>query len=494
MDAGHLINGRYLLAEQLGEGGMSVVWRAHDRVLGREVAVKVLNSRLAEDADWRRRIRLEARSAARLSHPNITNVYDYGETSDHIPFVVMELLRGPTLGEQLRGGPLKPAAAVRICAEVAAGLAAAHAEGLVHRDVKPANVMLTPDAAKVLDFGIVGIVGIPDEDDTDQVLGTPAYLAPERLLSGSVTPASDVYAFGLLLYRCLTGQLPWSGETTTQMVTAHVTVAPAPLPEIDGLSPDVRELCMQCLAKEPDDRPAAVVVAARLAGAAGIVPRFSVVLQEPDPGDPRPEPSTQLVDLPLLPGIARDETGTVETAGDRRRVLLGLGALVAIAGLVTAAVLTTGDPAPRTTAEAAAPVSAAPSSAPPAADASPAPSQQAVTTTTAPATTTAPPASSTATLVGDTQPGPGGGPAPGPPGPGVGVGVNLPTGGGVIVAICAGKKVNVQRVLPGPGIEVVRADLGERGGNARVELRKGDQRLRYDVSCPGGGPPVVTQH
>ncbi|WP_432977172.1 serine/threonine-protein kinase [Dactylosporangium sp. CA-233914] len=446
---------------------MSVVWRAHDRVLGRQVAVKVLAARLAGDADWRRRIRLEARAAARLTHPNITNVYDYGETSDHAPFVVMELLRGPSLAERLRGGPLPPPVAVRICAEVAAGLAAAHAEGLVHRDVKPANVMLTPDAAKVLDFGIVGIVGIPDEDDAEQVLGTPAYLAPERLMSGSVTPASDVYAFGLLLYRCLTGRLPWNGETTTQMVAAHVSVAPAPLPEIPDLPPGVRELCMRCLAKNPADRPEAVVVAARLARAAGIVARFSVVPQQPAPGEPEPEHTTRLVPLPLLPGVSPDATEPAERPGARRRVLLGVGALTGVAALVTAVALAGSDGAPQVSADPASPI--------------PIISASAVTDPT-PAAAAPTPAITPVRAEdedGDDQ----GGVPP--------AGTSVPIGGGVVVAACAGKKVSVLQVRP--AAELVQADLGVHT-KARVELRKAGQRLRYDVICDGGGSLIVSMH
>ncbi|MFC4047681.1 serine/threonine-protein kinase [Dactylosporangium siamense] len=277
MDEGQLLNGRYRLGDRLGEGGMSVVWRARDEVLGRSVAVKVLAGTFAADADWRRRIRVEARAAASLSHPNVTNVYDYGETAEGHPFVVMELLRGPTLAERLTAGPLRPAAAIRVCAEVAAGLAAAHAERFVHRDVKPANVVLTPGAAKLVDFGIVGIPGDAGSglDADGLVLGTPAYLAPERLVGDDAVPASDVYAFGLLLYRCLTGRLPWDSETTTQMLRSHVTVAPEPLPDLPGVPAQVRDLCMRCLVKAPAARPSAEEAAAVLAAAAGVSPRPS---------------------------------------------------------------------------------------------------------------------------------------------------------------------------------------------------------------------------
>ncbi|WP_433049482.1 serine/threonine-protein kinase [Dactylosporangium sp. CS-033363] len=478
MDAGQLLNGRYLLAEQLGEGGMSVVWRARDLVLDRAVAVKVLNSRLAADDDWRRRIRLEAQAAARLTHPNITSVYDYGETSDQVPFVVMELLRGPTLAERLLHGPLPTPAALRICAEVAAGLAAAHAEDLVHRDVKPANVILTPDAAKVLDFGIVGFVGVPDIDEgSPQVLGTPAYLAPERLVAGEITTASDVYAFGLLLYRCLTGRLPWDSETTTQMVMAHMTVAPAPLPELADLPADVRELCMQCLAKEPRRRPEAVVVAARLARAAGIVPRFSVVLQEPAPGTAQPDDSTELVALPLLPGVSADATEPVEHPGDRRRVLLGVGALVAIAALLTGVALRGSGEEPTSTADPLRPAPVITQPAPSSASSEPAPPEPPPSAEPA---ATEPPASTAATPAGDDRTTPGRS------------STSVTTAGGTVVALCVGQKVSLVGVFPASGAQVVRADLGVHT-KAQVEFRKRGERLRYDVECAGGAP-VATEH
>jgi serine/threonine-protein kinase len=275
VEAAQVLVGRYRLERKLGEGGMSVVWYARDEVLGRPVAVKVLAARLVRDEKSRRRIRAEAQAVARLSHPHITAVYDFGESvdehGDRVPYIVMELLPGHTLAERLAEGPLRPRAAMRVCAELASALAAAHREHLVHRDVKPANVVLTPDGAKVVDFGIAAAVGQLDEYDTNApVFGTPAYLAPERLTSGEVLAASDVYALGLLLYRLLTNALPWQVETTTQMLTAHVYVEPSPMPRIDKVPPEVADIYRRCVAKNPKDRPPASEVAAVLARAAGI--------------------------------------------------------------------------------------------------------------------------------------------------------------------------------------------------------------------------------
>src|SRR5919112_192084 len=191
------LGGRYKLLNELGSGGMAVVWKARDEVLGRMVAVKVLAARYAGDEQSRARIRDEARAAATLSHPNIAQVYDFGESDDDgacLPYVVMELINGPTLAQRVSQGPIPPRSVFRICSEVAAALAAAHAHGLVHRDIKPANVMVAPAGTKVVDFGIAAAAG-PGEPE-DVVLGTPAYLAPERLTGDAVQPATDVYALG----------------------------------------------------------------------------------------------------------------------------------------------------------------------------------------------------------------------------------------------------------------------------------------------------------
>jgi serine/threonine-protein kinase len=305
VDVVQVLAGRYRLVERLGTGGMSVVWRAYDEVLGRQVAVKVLAAKLTADQDSRDMIRAEAQAAARLSHPHVTGVYDYGEsTTDDgqtVPYVVMELITGRTLAERLSRGPLPWRAALRVGAETAAALAAAHARGLVHRDVKPANVMLTAGGVKVVDFGIAAVVGDSGEPGPDGVvLGTPAYLAPERLAGGPVRPATDIYALGLLLYRALTGNLPWEAETTTQMITAHVYAEPSPLPAVEGLPDGVADLCLRCLAKDPANRPTAREVARTLAGAAGI--------RVPLPAEPG-ETSEHLLVLDPLPFGSRPGAG-----------------------------------------------------------------------------------------------------------------------------------------------------------------------------------------
>lgn len=251
---------RYRLIEHLGVGGMSVVWRAYDEVLGRPVAVKQLAA--ADDPRSRRRIQEEARAAALLSHPHIAAVYDFGHGPDGAPFVVMELVEGESLEERLVrvGGPLQVPEALRIAGQLASALAAVHARGLVHHDVKPANVMLTGGGAKLVDFGVSAIAG----NETDQLIGTPAYLAPERIRGIPPSPATDVYALGLVLYRMLTGILPWPVTTTEEMLHAHRKLPPAPLPPTLTLPAGVAVALRRCLAKAPANRPVAADLVALL--------------------------------------------------------------------------------------------------------------------------------------------------------------------------------------------------------------------------------------
>ncbi|WP_239169207.1 serine/threonine-protein kinase [Paractinoplanes deccanensis] len=308
MEVRETLGGRYKLLGRLGSGGMAVVWRARDEVLGRRVAVKVLAARFAGDPQSRARIRDEARAAAALSHPNIAQVYDFGEASagesgTPLPYVVMELINGPTLQQKVSAGPLPPRKVFRICGEVAAALAAAHADGLVHRDIKMANIMVTPMGAKVVDFGIAAAVGLEPEE---MLVGTPAYLAPERLSGAAVEPASDVYALGVLLYRLLAHESPWSVESTTQMLQAHVYVDPAPLPDLPGVPAAVADLITRCLRKDPADRPTASEVSVTLADAAEAAAiSHSVRAPDRDPGADGPSPAPER------------RTGTEPPAGQR---------------------------------------------------------------------------------------------------------------------------------------------------------------------------------
>ncbi|MFG1607495.1 protein kinase [Actinoplanes sp. NPDC049265] len=287
---GRRIADRYRLVEKLGTGGMSEVWRGYDETLGRDVAVKVLSSRLASDDAFRTRLRQEALAAARLCHPHITSIFDFGEAP--LPFVVMELNEGESIAARVRrSGPMAWRDAVTLAAEIASALATAHAAGVVHRDITPANVMLTRAGAKVVDFGISALVGQRDAAPDGTLLGTPAYLAPERLGGVHVSPAADVYALGVLLYRMLTGRLPWPAENTTEALRAHLYADPEPMPSLPGLPPGVADLCLRCLAKSPGERPQAAEVADRLGALVGMQPIVPPISDEPTAAlsrEPRP--------------------------------------------------------------------------------------------------------------------------------------------------------------------------------------------------------------
>ncbi|WP_350933289.1 serine/threonine-protein kinase [Micromonospora mangrovi] len=265
LHAGRLLARRYRLIDQIGAGGMSVIWRARDEVLDRIVALKVLAPSLAADARFRDMVREEARSAAQLVHPHVTSVHDYGETlapdGTITSFVVMELLSGEELEDRLTEGPLPWPAAVEIGAQVAEALAAAHRLGIVHRDITPANVMMTPVGAKVLDFGIATRVGAPDEDEDGGTFGTPAYVAPERLDGAPAQPATDIYSLGVLLHETLTGQVPYPADTWEQLGAALESGDPPSLDGVPGLPSPVAEICLRCLSRDPRRRPTAHQVA-----------------------------------------------------------------------------------------------------------------------------------------------------------------------------------------------------------------------------------------
>ena len=263
--AGTLLAFRYRLVARLETGGMAEIWHAQDELLARPVAVKLPTGLDRARADVLQLAWKEARMGARLSHPNIAAVHDYDEAvrpeGSVAPFVVMELLPGETLAARLTRGALPWREAATIGAAVAGALTAAHANGVVHRDVKPGNVMLTPTGVKILDFGISAVTGEPDDDETGATFGTPAYVAPERLDGKPAEPATDVYGLGVLLFEMVTGQPPYPVDTWEELARARASGAaglPATLP------PAFRELVGRCLVDEPDRRPSADEVRAGL--------------------------------------------------------------------------------------------------------------------------------------------------------------------------------------------------------------------------------------
>jgi eukaryotic-like serine/threonine-protein kinase len=224
--------GRYRLVRRIGVGGMGEVWEADDTVLGRRVALKVLVQELANDPRATRRFVREARATAKLTHPNVTRVYDFGRDGG-VPYLVMELLEGDTLADRLAGGPLPPSEAARIGAAVGDALDAAHRQGIVHRDVKPGNVLLTPvGEVKVMDFGIAAAVDETHSTTGSGLYGTAAYISPERAAGQAATPAADVYSLGAVLYELLTGRPPFLGDSPVLVVRAHLQEPPRPVREL----------------------------------------------------------------------------------------------------------------------------------------------------------------------------------------------------------------------------------------------------------------------
>ncbi|MGV9254271.1 serine/threonine-protein kinase [Streptomyces sp. NPDC003697] len=255
-----LVADRYRLHAVVGRGGMGEVWRASDEVLGRPVAVKLLLSDGA-DASAAARFRLEAQTSARLNHPHVVGVYDFGAWEDRF-FLVMELVEGDSLaGELSTGGPLTPERLAQVALHAAEGLAAAHAQGIVHRDVKPGNLLTDRHGTvRIGDFGIARFVDDPSAGltTTGQIVGTGLYLAPERAIGTPAGPASDMYSLGCVLYQLGVGQPPFEAATATALLYQHVDSAPVP-PHQRGaaLPPAFEAYLLSMLAKRPEERPTA---------------------------------------------------------------------------------------------------------------------------------------------------------------------------------------------------------------------------------------------
>ncbi|GAA2488466.1 Stk1 family PASTA domain-containing Ser/Thr kinase [Terrabacter carboxydivorans] len=260
---------RYSLGERIAVGGMGEVYLATDDRLGRQVAVKVLSPAFADSPDFIERFRREALTAARLSHPNIAQVYDYGvDGASH--FIVMEYAEGSDLAHLIREhGRLTPSDAVRVAEQVCAALAVAHRAGVVHRDVKPGNVIVRSDGmVKVTDFGIARALGQASITDTGTVMGTAAYVAPEQARGEATTPSSDLYSLGILLFQMLTGAVPFEGDTPVAVALRHLD-EPVPLPSsrVADLPANLDDVVVRATAKSPADRyPDADAMAAALRG------------------------------------------------------------------------------------------------------------------------------------------------------------------------------------------------------------------------------------
>ena len=293
-----------------------------DLLLDRAVAVKVLGGALAGDGRAAERLRREARAAARLEHPNIARVLDLGE-QDGRPYLVMELLEGESLAGRIdRAGAMAPPEAARVAVAVADALEAAHQAGVVHRDVKPGNVFLTSGGeVKVLDFGIASAAG-EAALTTGEMLGTPAYLAPERVLGHPATPAADIYALGVVLYELLAGRRPFDDGSDIELAMAHVHAQPPPLAlAAPSAPPSMVAACEQAMAKDPSARPPSAAAFAQLVRA-----------QRPAPGLPATRP------LPLPAAVVSNVPTFPQAAGRRSRSRRrGLLVALLLAGAVLAA-------------------------------------------------------------------------------------------------------------------------------------------------------------
>ena len=367
---GELLAGRYELAELLGTGGMGEVRGARDLRLGRQVAIKTLRAGLAGQPEVRRRFEAEARSAARLTHPHVVAVHDVGE-EDGVPFIVMERVTGPGLEREMAAGPLDPDRVREVGAGILAALAAAHAAGIVHRDVKPANVLLTADGSvKVADFGIAkaldnpGVDGATAELDLTgegQMVGTVAYMAPERVGGAPASVQSDLYSVGVILYEALAGTRPFDADTPMSLCFAVTRGDHEPLASRrPGLDPGLVAVVERAMARRPEDRFAtAAEMAAALAGTGA-----------PATGESAPTvslgPETRVLDHAPLPAPVA-APGAPARARMSRPVIASVVVLCLLAAWFVSGVGGDGDTAPPAQAE------SPTTTAPPAAGAIPAP-------------------------------------------------------------------------------------------------------------------------
>jgi len=336
--------GRYQLIELLGRGGMGEVWRAHDTQIDRVVALKMLLPHYAKDPEFDRRFRREARAAARLDDPHVVPIYDVGEIDGRL-YVTMRLIVGQDLQTVLNGGPLAPARAVHVVEQIASALHSAHRTGLVHRDVKPSNILLAQnDFAYLIDFGIARATGDTALTSANTTIGTWAYMAPERFQAGEIQPSSDVYALACVLFQCLTGVVPYPGDTLEQVAVGHmVTPPPRPSQDHDTVPLAMDQVIATGLAKQPADRYASTIdlaaAAHRAIGSPADQAHAPTVMGPADAAHTQPWRSSS--EAPTTPA---------HRSGRRRGMLIGalVAVVVLIAGGVFAAVTLTksGDPGP----------------------------------------------------------------------------------------------------------------------------------------------------
>ena len=335
---GRVLSKRFVVERTLGHGGMATVYLARDRELERPVALKVLSDSLAADPAFRARFLREARLTARLVHPNVVQVYDVGEDERGL-LIVMEYVEGETLAAELgRRGRLPPAEAAAIVIQVCSALQAAHSERLVHRDVKPQNILRRTDGVvKLADFGIARSLAATRHTELGTVLGTAAYLSPEQARGEPVTAAADLYSLGIVLYELLTGEIPFGAASLSELVLRRELGEITPPGELAVMPAALNDAVLACLAPRPEDRPASAASVARLLAAAVGEP-FTAPF--PDTAIP---PATEILPLEPEGELVRHEYANRRArilGATRRRPLaavLGLVALLALGALLSAA-------------------------------------------------------------------------------------------------------------------------------------------------------------
>jgi serine/threonine-protein kinase len=338
VEEGSLLNNRYQLLERYGSGGMAVVFRGRDTLLDRYVAIKVVREEEARNANFDVQFQSEARAAANLSHPNIVTVYDYG-IENGLPFIVMELVPGTNLKALLRKrGRFTVEEGIPLMVQACAGLGYAHRAGLVHCDVKPHNMLVTPDnRLKVTDFGIArAMATLNPGEKTDVVWGSPQYYSPEQASGHMPSPASDVYSLGVVMYEMLTGTLPFTAATAEELAHLHLEANPIPPSEyVPDIPPALEDIILKVLSKEPSARYRTADQMGRVLmnfGTQRIMPTMVHVApvppQQAQPAQPAPDFAWE--DVPLPRPAPVEEPVHIDWIS----VALGLLALIAVGGLI----------------------------------------------------------------------------------------------------------------------------------------------------------------
>ncbi len=365
---GVVIDGRYEVMEVLGEGGMGRVYRVRHAALGRDFAMKALRAELARDPDLAERFVQEAKVAASVHHPNVVQISDFGQLPDGVPYFVMELLVGHTLGEIVKtGGPVPAGRAVQVAKQVAAGLGAAHAARIIHRDMKPENVFLVGGTAsesfdvgraramlgekvdvRVVDFGAAKVVGSGRMTRAGIVFGTPHYMSPEQASGAPVDHRADIYALGIIMYEMFTGRVPFEADTYMGVLTQHMFVQPIPPSQISDAARELgalEDVTLRCLEKRPEGRYAsmdelcAAIDAAMLPSGEGGVAIASGSASRPRRSPPRPFSFLASPMADALEPPARDEVrarGHASRGTVTRNSIAVAGVMVVVSALATA--------------------------------------------------------------------------------------------------------------------------------------------------------------